>query len=235
VLERDGVALLLIDCGPGTLDRFVAAYGALPTAAFITHVHLDHIADLEAWFYRLAFDAGAGLPRLYVPASLVPWLQRRIADFPNWVAEGGRNFWDVFQLIPVAEHFWAAGYRFSVFAVRHHAPDSAFGLSLSQSFLYSGDTRPIPDQLRHHGGDGAHLFHDCAPQANPSHSGLSDLMREYSEEQRSRMVLYHYPDAVAARAYADAGFAVAAPGSVHALPAPAAEALQSTWAQRSMQ
>ena len=27
VLERDGEPLLLIDCGPDTLDRYLAAYG----------------------------------------------------------------------------------------------------------------------------------------------------------------------------------------------------------------
>ncbi len=166
VLERDGQPLLLIDAGFGVLDHFSQRYGALPQAAFITHAHLDHIGDLEAWFYRLAF-ADAALPRLYVPAPLVSLLQRRIADFPNWVAEGGRNFWDVFQLIPVSDFFWHAGLRFAVFTVRHHAPDSAFGLGVHGSFVYSGDTRPIPELLSVHAAQGERIFHDCAPLPNP--------------------------------------------------------------------
>ncbi|MEO8809016.1 MAG: MBL fold metallo-hydrolase, partial [Rhodanobacter sp.] len=30
VLERDGKSVLLIDCGPDTLDRYVGTYGELP-------------------------------------------------------------------------------------------------------------------------------------------------------------------------------------------------------------
>jgi len=229
VLEADTRPILLIDAGPGTLDRFVAEYAALPSAVFITHTHIDHVGDLESWFYRLAFDDKAALPRLYVPVTLVTWLQRRVADFPNWVAEGGRNFWDVFQLIPVSEHFWHADLRFSVMPVRHHAPDTAFGLVLSGSFIYSGDTRPIPEQLRHHATAAMRIFHDCAPHPNPSHTGLADLLRDYEPELRACMLLYHYPNDVAAARFRDAGFAVVSVGERYRLSAPNADALRSTW------
>ena len=43
---------------------------------------------------------------LYVPVPLIATLQRRLADYPNLLAEGGSNFWDVFQLVPVSESFW---------------------------------------------------------------------------------------------------------------------------------
>lgn len=229
VLERDGAPVLLVDAGIGVLDRYFDVYGALPQAAFITHTHLDHIGDLEAWFYRLAFVADAALPRLYVPATVVPLLQRRIADFPNWVAEGGRNFWDVFQLIPVSDAFWHAGLRFVVFPVRHHAPETAFGVSLPGSFLYTGDTRPIPEWLQQHARHGEQIFHDCAPVANPSHTGLADLEREYGSSVRSRLVLYHYPDELAAQSMREAGFPVATPGAVFSLPEPNDDARYEHW------
>lgn len=232
VLEGGEQPLLLVDVGFGVLDAYTQRYGALPQAAFITHAHLDHIGDLEAWFYRLAF-ADTRPPRLYVPAPLVPLLQRRIADFPNWVAEGGRNFWDVFQLIPVSDFFWHRGLRFAVFPVRHHAPDSAFGLAVHGSFVYSGDTRPIPEQLGVHAAQGERIFHDCAPQPNPSHTGLGDLTTHYPPELVARMVLYHYPDAATAAAYRSAGNAVAEVGEAYLLPEPAAEALEATWSKRS--
>lgn len=235
VLERGGEPLLLIDVGIGVLDRYRDVYAGAPVAAFITHTHLDHIGDLESWFYRLAFPpAGrAELPRLYVPATVVPLLQRRIADFPNWVAEGGRNFWDVFQLIPVSDHFWHAGLRFVVFPVRHHAPESAYGVSLPGSFLYSGDTRPIPEWLQQHGRHGERLFHDCAPLANPSHTGLADLDREYGSTIRSRLVLYHYPDEPAAALMRQAGYPVATPGSAFELPPPNDDARYEYWSSWS--
>ncbi len=230
VFEIARKPVLLIDAGPGTLARYWDCYGAWPMAAFVTHTHFDHIGDLEAWFYKLAFMPNAALPKLFVPAALVPWLQRRIADFPNWVAEGGRNFWDVFQLIPVSESFWHAGLRFEVMAVRHHAPETAFGLVLNGSFIYSGDTRPIPDLLRHHATGNARIFHDCAPEPNPSHSGVSDLLREYGADLKSRLLLYHYPDASAAARYSDAGFSVVEAGRRYELSAPSPSTLQSSWA-----
>ncbi|GMU43320.1 MAG: MBL fold metallo-hydrolase [Xanthomonadales bacterium] len=229
VLQRGDAPLLLIDCGIGALDRYRDVYGALPEAVFVTHTHLDHVGDFEAWFYRLAFAAGARLPRVYVPASVVPLLQRRVADFPNWVAEGGRNFWDVFQLVPVSDHFWHAGLRFAVFPVRHHAPESAFGLALAGSFLYTGDTRPIPEWLQQHARHGEWIFHDCAPEPNPSHTGLPDLEREYAAGVRARLVLYHYPDQPAFERMRGQGYRVATPGAVFELPPPNDDACVEGW------
>jgi ribonuclease BN (tRNA processing enzyme) len=235
VLQRADQPLLLIDVGIGVLDRYRDVYGALPQAAFITHTHLDHIGDLESWFYSIAFDADARLPRLYVPVTVVPLLQRRIADFPNWVAEGGRNFWDVFQLIPVSERFWHQGLLFAVFPARHHAPESAYGLALGGSFLYTGDTRPIPEWLQMHARHAEQIFHDCTRLTNPSHTGIEDLEREYGTAVRSRLVLYHYPDEAAAESMRMLGYPVATPGAVYPLSAPNDECTVehwSAWSQR---
>lgn len=229
VLQRGAQPLLLLDCGIGVLDRYRDVYGALPEAVFVTHTHLDHVGDFESWFYRLAFSSDARLPRIYLPAPVVPLMQRRIADYPNWVAEGGRNFWDVFQLVPVSEAFWHAGLRFSVFPARHHAPESAFGLALAGSFLYTGDSRPVPEWLQQHARHGETIFHDCVPEPNPSHTGLADLEREYAAGVRARLVLYHYPDQPAADRMRAAGHRVATPGSVHALPPPDDDVLVESW------
>src|SRR5690606_15858773 len=56
VLEQDGKPMLLIDCGPDTLDRYQAAYGQLPRAIYLTHTHLDHVGGMERLFTRLWFD-----------------------------------------------------------------------------------------------------------------------------------------------------------------------------------
>ena len=150
VLEVGDEPRLLFDCGPGTLDAYLACYDAPPQALFITHAHFDHIGGLEGLYYRLATAAATEprkLVRLFVPVPLIPVLQRRLADYPNLLAEGGSNFWDVFQLIPVSESFWHADWQFTVFPVRHHEYLSAFGLALQGVFLYSGDTRPIPEVI----------------------------------------------------------------------------------------
>lgn len=221
VLERDGDPSLLIDCGQEALSAYLARYGSVPMALFITHAHLDHVAGLERLFYRVLFDAGrCGRVRIYAAADLVPVLQHRIAGYPSPLAEGGANFWDAFQLVPVERGFWHQGLWFDVFPVRHHAPRTAFGIALRGSFLYSGDTRPIPETIALHADAGEWIAHDCALQGNPSHTGLDDLMREYPQPLRDRMIVYHYARDSDREAFTAAGLRVAAAGEALALGAP---------------
>ncbi|MCF5941592.1 MBL fold metallo-hydrolase, partial [Xanthomonas perforans] len=86
-LERAGAPWLTIDCGSEGLTAYQAHYGQLPQAIFITHVHLDHVGGLERVFVDSYFSERRGRTRLYVPAPVVPLLQRRIADYPNVLAE----------------------------------------------------------------------------------------------------------------------------------------------------
>jgi hypothetical protein len=219
VIEQDGRPELMIDCGQEALTAYLARYGELPEALFVTHVHMDHVSGLERLFYRLYFDeARRGRVRLYVPAAVVPFLQARLADYPGVLAEGGANWWDAFQLVPVSRGFWHRGRWYDVFPVRHHLPDTAFGLRLPGAVVWTGDTRPIPEMLARFADAGEIVAHDCALVGNPSHSGIADLEAEYPAPLLSRCVLYHYgcsDDALALRArgcrVADAGEAVALP------------------------
>lgn len=222
VLERERSPLLLVDCGFTVPSAYEEAYGKPPGAMFLTHLHMDHAGGLEALFYRLRFGGEFPLTRLFVPAALVPTLQSRLADYPGMVAEGGSNFWDVFQLIPVGDHFWLDDLCFRVFPTRHHLPGSAWGLSLPGRFLYSGDTRPIPEQVVAHASQGECIFHDCNLSGNPSHTGLDDLLREYTDEQRQRMVVYHYHSSREAAVMRERGLTVASPGDRFELSRPTA-------------
>ena len=214
VLERDERPILLLDCGPSTPDRYAAAFASLPSAIFLTHAHLDHIGGLETFFYQATFKQAQ--IKLYAPVSLVPMLHARLAEFPG-LAEGGKNFWDAFQLIPVSNSFFHHGLIFSVFPVRHHAPNTAFGLALAGQFVYSGDTRPVPEVFAHFGAGNETLFHDCALNANPSHTGIDDLEREYPAALRQRMYLYHQHDQAEANKIAERGWRVLSAGARIAL------------------
>ena len=224
VLEREGAPLLLIDCGPETLTRYLDVYAAPPRAIYITHTHMDHVAGLERLFYRAYFDpALRGQVRLYAHAALIPLLQSRVADYPNVIAEGGANFWDAFQLIAVSRGFWHEGLWFDVFATRHHAPQTSFGVVLRGAFAWTGDTRPIPEALAQFAQEPALIAHDCAVHGNPSHTGVDDIEREYTQGQRARMLLYHYASAEDGQKLAARGHRVAHRDERVVLPQPVAE------------
>ena len=221
VLERDGKPLLMIDCGQEALTAYLARYGAPPPAIFFTHTHFDHVAGMERLFYGTYFDADRrGQTRLYAHAALVPLLQERVAGYPNVVAEGGANFWDGFRLVPCSRGFWHEGLWFDVFPTRHHAPMTSFGISLAGSFVYTGDTRPVPEALAVLARGEAVIAHDCALVGNPSHTGLDDVEREYPEALRRRLVLYHYGSEADAATMRARGYRVADAGERIALAAP---------------
>ncbi|MDC8015362.1 MBL fold metallo-hydrolase [Tahibacter soli] len=218
VIERDGEPMLLIDCGPETLSRYLDAYGLPPAAIYVTHTHLDHVGGFERLFTKLYFDTvRRGATRVFAHAALVPLLHARVADYPNVLAEGGANFWDAFRLVPVSRGFWLDDLWFDVFAARHHAPDTAFALALRGSFVWTGDTRPIPEMLSRYAAAGELVAHDCGLVGNPSHSGLDDIEREYPLDLRSRLVLYHYGSAADGATMAGRGYRVAKPGERVAL------------------
>ena len=220
-IERAGRPWLTIDCGAEGLSAYESRHGQAPDALFITHVHLDHVGGMERLFVSTYFDpARRGKVRLYVPAPVVPLLQRRVADYPNVLAEGGVNFWDAFQLVPVGDAFWHDGVRLEVFPVRHHWPDTAFGLRLPGSVVWTGDTRPIPEMLARFADAGELVAHDCGLHGNPSHSGLDDLEREYPPELLSRCLLYHYASAADGEAMRARGHRVARAGDAVELAAP---------------
>ncbi len=221
VLERDGKPLLLIDCGPDTLDRYLAAYGEPPRAIYITHTHMDHVGGLERLFTRLWFnEALRGQTRVFTHAALVPWLQARVADYPGVLAEGGVNYWEAFRLVPCSRGFWLDGLWFDVFATRHHRPGTSFGLALQGSFVFTGDTRPIPEMLAHYAGEHALIAHDCGLVGNPSHTGIDDIEREYDADLRARLVLYHYGSVADGAALVARGYQIAGTGERVALATP---------------
>lgn len=226
-IERDGAPWLTIDCGGEGLTACLAQYGHAPRALFMTHAHLDHVGGFERLFVDSYFDADwRGRVRLYVPAPLLPLLHQRVGDYPNALAEGGANFWDAFQVIPVGGAFWHDGVRLEVFATRHHWPDTSFGLRLRGSLVWTGDTRPIPETLAKFADAGELVAHDCALHGNPSHSGIDDLEREYPRGLLDRCVLYHYASSEDGEALAARGYRVAQPGGLLELAEPTAARAQ---------
>ena len=191
VLEINQHTRLMIDCGHTALKAYQQQYAELPFAIYITHTHFDHIGGLEALFYQAVFQDN--LVKLFVPAPRVEALSRRISEDLIALAEGGKNFWDAFQLIPVHQAFWYQGLSFKVFPSRHHAPDFCFGICLPGYFAYTGDTKPIPETLNTVAPNRELIFHDLSVHPQPSHTYLEELA-QYSEQQLQRMWFYHLSD-----------------------------------------
>lgn len=188
-IEKDGEPWLLIDCGFDTLNRYQARYAhQLPRALFITHCHFDHIGGLEQLYFQSRLSGVR--PTIYLPHLLVPTLVNILEN--TLLAEGNENLWDSFHLVPVQNSFFHQGIKLHTYPVRHHRPNTAFSLHMPGYFFYSGDTRPIPELLHHHVNNRETIFHDCSVAGNPSHSGLADLLKEYSVEVLARLVVYHY-------------------------------------------
>jgi ribonuclease BN (tRNA processing enzyme) len=212
-LMLGGVPLLQIDCGPDAIHAFVDRYGRLPPALFITHAHLDHIGGLENLFFRHTLDRAQRhrpIP-LFTSPTVAALIHRRIADYPMPLSDGARNFWDSFQLILVSSRFHLAPFEFHVFGTRHHEPGTSIGLHLPGHFVYTGDTRPIPELIHSMAGSGEVLFHDGGLTGNASHSGLEDIRREYQPDLVARMTLYHYASEAEGEAIRARGVAAARP------------------------
>lgn len=219
VLLRDDEPILLIDCGAEVPARFREVFGRPVPALFITHTHFDHVGGFERLFVSHWFDEDLrGRTPVFAAAPLLPLLHQRVGSHPNALAEGGANFWQAFQLVAVDRGFWLDGLWFDVFPVRHHAIDAAWGLALRGSFVYTGDTRPIVQTVAHYAADEELVFHDCCLQGNPSHTGLSDLEREYPQPLRQRMVLYHYGSVEEGAALRARGYRIAKPSQRIELP-----------------
>ena len=106
--------------------------------------------------------------------------------------------------------------------MRHHWPETAYGLRLQGALTWSGDTRPIPEMLARFANDNELIAHDCGLHGNPSHTGVDDLEREYSADLQARMMLYHYASAADGQALAARGHRVAQPGQCVPLASPTA-------------
>jgi ribonuclease BN (tRNA processing enzyme) len=217
VLEQAGIPLLLIDCGPGTVRRYRDHYQQWPEAIYLTHGHWDHVGDLEPLFYASYFAEPRRLVKLYVPAPAVPFIHQRLASQPSQLAEGGANFWDAFQLIPVQDSFWHAGLQFNLYAMRHHQPNFCHSLHLPGQFFYSADTRPVPEIIQHCCINSEVIFHDARLHGNPSHSGIEDVVHEYEADFCRRMVIYHYLEGEEP-ALREKGFVLAEPAQQFVLP-----------------
>lgn len=126
LVERDGFRLLL-DIGSGAsgpLQRYVSPSDV--DAAFLSHAHGDHTADLwGVLYYRIKFGAPSRLP-VYCPPSTEETINAR-ADVDEYVT---------FEGVPERIGPWPVRT-----AVGVHRPEN-WAVRLGDSLCYTGDTEP---------------------------------------------------------------------------------------------
>jgi len=158
-LEIDGWGLLL-DPGPGALVRLVRQPGAPDTvdgipAVFLSHLHLDHTADLVPLLFALhSVLARADLPLLVAgPPGTAAYLRRLQDLYGSWI-EPRRRAIHVREVSAGQSLDLPGGGRAEAFAADH--PEGRFSScclgwifrdAAGRRLVYSGDTGPGGDLL----------------------------------------------------------------------------------------
>ena len=179
----EGSGRLLVDCGPGVLSRLreKEAWPRIDAIA-ISHLHLDHVADLVAWLWGARVGPGRGAPR--------PEL---------WLPRGGTEEFDdpLADAFDVHEYearvpFEAAGFTITAYPTRHAALPHGFRITDGHRTLaFSGDSGPDPVLAEI--ADGADLFLCEATQADDEPADLHLTAPEALAIGAKRLLLTHRP------------------------------------------
>ena len=179
----EGPGRLLVDCGPGVLSR-LREREPWPSidAIAISHLHLDHVADLVAWLWGARRGPGRGRPK---PALWLP--QGGTATFDDPLG-------DAFDVHEYAARtpFGAAGFTLTAYPTRHEALPHGFRITDgSRTLAYSGDSGPDPVLAEL--ADGADLFLCEATQHDDEPADLHLTAQEAIAVGAKRLLLTHRP------------------------------------------
>lgn len=143
---------IVLDLGPGTLPelRLHTDYRTLD-AVVLSHLHLDHMLDVFALRYALAYNPipAPGPVRLWVPPGGVQFLRDAARVFAG--AEGAASFCDVFVLdeYDPAQPLAIGSLTLRFQPTVHYVPCWAIRVSTSDDaeLFYTADTGPAADLL----------------------------------------------------------------------------------------
>jgi len=178
-----GGRVFLVDAGAGVERRLVAA--GLPadgvTAAFITHLHSDHVLGLADLIFT-SWVMGRSRPfPVYGPHGLARMTQHLYAAFSEDIrirtegleheARDGYRI-DVREIRPSVVYD-SGGVRVTAFPVKHGEWREAYGYRFDgpgRSIVLSGDTRPSEELVRMATGVDL-LIHEVQPSDSTPHPG----------------------------------------------------------------
>ncbi len=143
-------ALVLMDCGHGTIDSVVRYGVAWPdlTHVLITHFHTDHVGDLPALLQALKYGTRPRRTRplrLIGPTGFGAFLERLAAAMGASLLEPGFPLRVVEMASGDACEEPGADLRISCVATPHTAESVAYRVETGGSTVgYTGDTGPSP-------------------------------------------------------------------------------------------
>ena len=187
---------VLFDCGSGVLPRLpnCAAIGHV----FLTHLHLDHVADVMS-LIKAKWLCGSQDLRIYGPSGTSEWLSRVFDAYPYML---GKMNIEVFE---IADQDRVSIGRYEIICAKtaHGMPSLGYGIADEKGcvrVVYSGDTEPIKSIAALASGADL-LIHECSfPDSVPDVTNhttprmLGDMMVGIAV---GRIILTHlYPHTV---------------------------------------
>lgn len=194
LVETDGTSVL-VDCGSGVLHALAtvaAGYRGID-AVLLTHLHLDHVADLLP-LLKARWLADAGPLAVYGPPGTEALLEDLIAAFGYL---GGKLEYAVSEVEPPAAE--VAGLDIGIHETEHSIRCFAYRFAGPDGDLtFSGDTEAA-EHVASFASGSAVLVHDCSfPDGveADNHARPSELGDVLADVELGRVVLTHlYPHA----------------------------------------
>ncbi len=200
LVDSEEAGKLLLDIGPGTIEK-LRRINVNPNeikAILITHLHIDHVADLLPLIKIRAYDKEKSRLKVYGPKGLRQFLDLLLRDHRLF---GYLSRLGCIDLIDIRE-FWRGSTDLNnvkiYFTNVEHFNGVAYRLELEgRSIVYSGDTGPDPNLIELARGCDV-LIHECSFPAEKllgKHTSDRDLIRITEEIGPKILIVVHlYPE-----------------------------------------
>ena len=141
-LVRSGTTTIWVDTGPGTLAELQRFVGVLDVdAIWLSHLHVDHCADLLAMYFALRFSTLK--PQRRIPAFGPTGWPERLETFLKGISPHQLD--EAFEVHELGDELGAVvgDMTLHAFAVEHGVPSYALRTETDgATFTYSADTGP---------------------------------------------------------------------------------------------
>lgn len=180
LLEHEGEALLL-DCGPGALERIIRLGPRLSKlrGLLISHMHMDHVQGFPELLAHTVFPFGT-LPFVQGPPGTRRYIEAAVA-LTNIVSRlPGQPPGTPFELsideVAGGDEREVLGYQVRSVEVPH-APDvTALARRITiggRTLVYSGDSQPVPEIMVPLADGADVLIHECYSEAGLARWGAN--------------------------------------------------------------